>query len=58
MKSYTSAKNYRCYRYKKIEQENKLLIEENNKNRNIKLNTAENLYRLADNSMHLMVYMI
>jgi PAS domain-containing protein len=38
---------------KKIEQENKL-IEENNKNRNIKLNTAENLYRLlADNSMHL-----
>jgi PAS domain-containing protein len=39
---------------KKIEQENKLLIEENNKNRNIKLNTAENLYRLlADNSMHL-----
>jgi hypothetical protein len=36
----------------KIEQENKLLIEENNKNRNIKLNTA--LYRLlADNSMHL-----
>jgi hypothetical protein len=50
MKFYTSS----CYRYKKIEQENKLLIEENNKNRNIKLNTAENLYRLlADNSMHL-----
>ncbi|WP_339918811.1 PAS domain S-box protein [uncultured Flavobacterium sp.] len=39
---------------KKIEQRNKLLVEENNKNKNIQLNKAESLYRLlADNTMHL-----
>lgn len=39
---------------KKIEQQNKLLLEENNENKNIQLNKAESLYRLlADNTMHL-----
>ncbi|PKH66298.1 hypothetical protein CXF59_10020 [Flavobacterium sp. ALD4] len=38
----------------KIEQQNKLLLEENNKNKNIQLNKAESLYRLlADNTTHL-----
>jgi PAS domain S-box-containing protein len=39
---------------KKIEQQNKLLLEENNENKDIQLNKAESLYRLlADNTMHL-----
>jgi PAS domain S-box-containing protein len=39
---------------KKIELENKLLIEENNKNRTIQLNEAKNMYRfLAENSVDL-----
>ena len=39
---------------KKIEQHNKLLIEENNKNRTIQLNEAKNMYRfLAENSVDL-----
>jgi PAS domain S-box-containing protein len=38
----------------KIKQQNKLLLEENNENKNIQLNKAESLYRLlADNTMHL-----
>jgi PAS domain S-box-containing protein len=39
---------------KKIEKENKLLVEENNKNKTIQLNEAKNLYRLlADNTVNL-----
>lgn len=39
---------------KKIEEENKLLIEENNRNKTIQLNEAQNLYRLlADNTVDL-----
>lgn len=39
---------------KKIELQNKLLIEENNKNRTIQLNEAKNMYRfLAENSVDL-----
>jgi PAS domain S-box-containing protein len=37
-----------------IEQQNKLLVDENNKNKNLQINKAESLYRLlADNTMHL-----
>jgi hypothetical protein len=40
---------------KKIEQRNKLLVEENNQT-NIQVNKAENLYRLlADNTMHVIL---
>ncbi|WP_366186785.1 PAS domain S-box protein [Flavobacterium ovatum] len=39
---------------KKVEKENKDLVEENNRNRNIQLNEAKNLYRLlADNTIDL-----
>lgn len=39
---------------KKIEEENKLLIEENNRNKTIQLNEARNMYRLlADNTIDL-----
>jgi PAS domain S-box-containing protein len=39
---------------KKVEKENKLLVEENNKNKTIQLNEAKNLYRLlADNTVNL-----
>ena len=39
---------------KKVEKENSLLQEENNRNRNIQLNEAKNLYRLlADNTIDL-----
>ena len=39
---------------KKVEKENKLLTEENNKNKTIQLNEAKNLYRLlADNTVNL-----
>lgn len=39
---------------KKVENENRLLLEENNRNRNIQLNEAKNLYRLlADNTIDL-----
>ncbi len=39
---------------KKIEQENRLLIEENNRNKNIQLNEAKNMYRLlAENTVDL-----
>ena len=39
---------------KKIEEENKLLIEENNRNKTIQLNEARNMYRLlADNTVDL-----
>ncbi|MDI5896895.1 PAS domain S-box protein [Flavobacterium yafengii] len=39
---------------KKIEDENKLLIEENNRNKTIQLNEARNMYRLlADNTIDL-----
>ncbi|SDZ93378.1 PAS domain S-box-containing protein [Flavobacterium gillisiae] len=39
---------------KKFEEQNKLLLEENNKNKSNLLNKAESLYRLlADNTMHL-----
>ena len=39
---------------KKIEQDNKLLVEENNKNKAIQLNEAKNMYRfLAENSVDL-----
>ena len=39
---------------KKIENQNKILIEENNKNRTIQLNEAKNMYRfLAENSVDL-----
>lgn len=39
---------------KKIEEENRLLTEENNRNRNIQLNEAQNLYRLlADNTIDI-----
>ena len=39
---------------KEIELQNKLLVEENNKNRNIQLNEARNMYRfLAENSVDL-----
>lgn len=39
---------------KKIEQHNKLLIEENNKNRTLQLNEAKNMYRfVAENSVDL-----
>lgn len=39
---------------KKVEKENKLLVEENNKNKMIQLNEAKNLYRLlADNTVNL-----
>lgn len=39
---------------KKIEEENKLLIDENNRNKNVQLNEAKNMYRLlADNTVDL-----
>ena len=39
---------------KKIEEENKLLIDENNRNKTVQLNEAKNLYRLlADNTIDL-----
>ncbi len=39
---------------KRIEEENRILIEENNRNRNIQLNEAKNLYRLlADNTIDI-----
>jgi len=39
---------------KKVEEENKVLIEENNRNKNIQLNEAKNMYRLlADNMVDL-----
>jgi len=39
---------------KKIEEQNKILLEENNRNSKIRINTAENLYRLlADNTIDL-----
>jgi PAS domain S-box-containing protein len=39
---------------KKVEKENKLLVEENNRNKTIQLNEAKNLYRLlADNTVNL-----
>jgi PAS domain S-box-containing protein len=39
---------------KNVEEENRLLIEENNRNKNIQLNEAKNMYRLlADNTVDL-----
>lgn len=39
---------------KKVEEENKLLVEENNRNKTIQLNEAKNMYRLlADNTIDL-----
>ena len=51
---YYIVQNIDISKRKKIEHQNKLLIEENNKNRTIQLNEAKNKYRfLAENSVDL-----